>query len=133
MNREYLEKQVEEWAKSGQDYESIRAQLAKKGLSREEQKSLLKLADQHILQYELAHQHRNKAIIRMILGAAMLLLGLGITFGSRALGGSSYYVAYGSMLTGAWILWKGYQVYKAPPPQVRPADLLRKRKRFERF
>jgi len=133
MNLEQLEEQVAQWAAKGQDYEVIKDQLARKALSKEEEKKLLRLADQHILQYELAHQFRNKAIIRMILGGAFLIIGLSVTFGSIALEGSRYYIAYGAILTGAWILWKGYQLYNTPPPVIRPGDLLRKRKRFERF
>jgi hypothetical protein len=133
MDLSYYEEQVREWAAEGQDYEAIRHQLIIRGLSKEDQKTLLRLADQHILQYEFAQQARTNAIVRMIMGGAILFLGLFITLGSMYIMKNQYLLTYGLILAGAWILKGGYKLYKAPPSEVRASSFLRKRKKFERF
>ncbi|MCG8330541.1 MAG: hypothetical protein MI974_22790 [Chitinophagales bacterium] len=133
MNIEYITEQVRQLAESGKDYDDINMYLSKKGLSPEDKKKLLKLADQHILQYEFARQVRSKAVVRMILGGAILFIGLLITFGTMLMGNSQYILAYGAILVGAWILKEAYKAYKRPVEKFDARSLVRKRSKFDRF
>lgn len=133
MNIEDIREQVCQLAESGKDYDDIKRYLSKKGLSSEDKKKLLKLADQHILQYEFARQARSKAVVRMILGGVILFIGLLITFGTMLMGNSQYILAYGAILVGAWILKEAYKAYKRPVQKFDARNLVRRRNKFDRF
>ena len=133
MDIKFYEEEVYRWIDEGADYQDVKHKLVQKGLSKEDMKSIMKKVDNYLLQLEFYQQKKANALAFMIFGGAALAIGLYITLGSFINGKSWRIITYGAIITGAWALYKGYQRYNAPMDEIKPRELLRKRKMFERF
>lgn len=133
MDINFYEEEVYRWIDEGADYLEVKKKLTQKGLSDDDMKSLLTEADNYLLQLEFYQQKRANALAYMIFGGASLITGLYITIGSFVDGKSWRIITYGAIITGAWALYKGYQKYNSPMDEIKPRELLRQRRMFERF
>ncbi|MCB0705943.1 MAG: hypothetical protein KDC34_11560 [Saprospiraceae bacterium] len=117
---------------NGKDYLDVKKYLESLQLEKEAEKLLLLKADEMLVQYQLFSQHKTQAINVMLAGGLILLIGLAFTIGTYILGKSRYILAYGIILSGAWILKRGYAKYRLSPEQALQSTKGRKGK-FERY
>lgn len=127
-----IEAYCQELAFQGVEYEDIRKELEQFQLSEEERRQLLDKTDEFIVQYQLHQQHKAGALVQMLLGGAVLSIGLAVTIGTYLSDGSHYVIAFGAILAGYWGLRKGYSKYKEPPGRYEIRGL-KKRSKFNRF
>ena len=108
----------------GDSYDTIRQALR----ARESQFSeaavddALNRIDDYVIQYQLAVQAQSKAFNQMIMGAAVFLLGAGISGYSYFLGARQFLLAYGAIIGGAWVLLQGWKIYRLPLEELVPTS-----------
>ena len=90
--------------------------------------------DELVVRYELARADQQKNKSEILMGGVVLVIGLTITFGTFISGASSYVLAFGAILGGAWVMKEGYKKYRTPlKDRIVETPLSAKRRRFDRF
>lgn len=128
MNLEYAISLARELAFEGEDYDTIKRKIKPK-LSDDDLSVAMRMADEFIVDYELATQEKSKILSYIIMGGGIFLLGIIITSYTFFSGASEYIIAYGSILGGAWFAVRNFILYKKPIEDFAPRKG-RLRKRF---
>ncbi len=122
MDQQGLLEIVKEMAFGGRDYESIVTELEKhKGSIPEESMNLVKRKiDDYIVTYQLGNQERSKALNQVFIGVFLFLFGMGITGYTYLSSNSQYVLAFGAILSGAWVAKEEYKSYRKPIEELIP-------------
>jgi len=128
MNLEDAISLAKELAFEGEDYDTIKRKIQPK-LSDDDLKIAMRMADEFIVDYELATQEKSKVLNYMIIGVGILLLGIIITSYTIFSGASQYIISYGAILGGAWFTIRNFILYQKPIEDFAPRKG-RFRKRF---
>lgn len=114
MDEYKLFEQVKSMAYEGMAYEDIRRKMKDQITDPDLLRTVMVKANQHIVEYQLALQEKARALNQMIIGAVILILGVGITIYTYFSLQNQYVLVYGAILVGAWILKEGYKKYNQP-------------------
>lgn len=106
---------VEDWVNNGDDYSSIKQNLAQSKLSESDQLKLLSRADDFIVQREHYENQQSQALAQMILGATILLTGFLFWYFVTQTGTGQRLLFGIALVGGAFILKRGYDKYRQPP------------------
>ena len=122
MEYQELRAIIQEMAFNGKDSYEIEKELEKnRGKFSDESINLAKRdIDDYIVNFQLASQKKSKALNQILIGSFLFLIGIGVT-GYTYFGNTRQYIlAYGAILTGAWILKEGYKIYRKPIEELIP-------------
>jgi hypothetical protein len=132
MNRSVDELLETCWDKvfAGEDYLDIKRFLQQQNLDEEALQVLLLKTDEFIVAYQLHQQKRTRALIEILIGGLLLLIGIAflLTIKTTSRGGDLF--IYGAIIFGAWIMRGGYNKYRLPPEEYE--DPGKMRGKFER-
>ncbi len=127
-----LLKETEKLLKKGFDKDQIIKQLNVNVLPKDIAKKILFKIDDEIVKNELISQTRNFSMIKIIGGSVTLIIGLLVTFVSYSARGSSYIVAFGAIISGAWLLKEGYKESKLQDEDFKLRTKTFKKNKFKR-
>ena len=114
MDLEQIEEMVWELAFEGKNYFEIEEEILKsQGLS-VLPKDVINIINDCLIDYQMASQVKEQALTQIILGVAVILIGIGIAFFPFFERRSQNLLAWGALLVGAWTLKEGYKKYKSP-------------------
>lgn len=80
--------------------------------------------DDFVIMFQMAEQAKSNAFLQMVMGAFLLILGLGITVYTIIALKSQFVLMYGGILAGAYFFWKGYTTYKKPLTDLVPEKIV---------
>lgn len=131
MSLESLIEESRKMAYEGADYLDIKKKMSLKAGSTENLNFIMLKADGFIAEYQLAHQERSKVINYILIGAFLLILGLGLTVYSYFISRSEFMLLYGAIIVGAYLVLKNLLILKKPIEDFIPQESkFRKRKKY---
>ncbi len=107
----YLEKSKQE----GFEIDQVRKELESKEVPEKEIRVIVKLVDSEIQKRALIKTSRNKSREFVVIGAALTIIGAGITIGTYTgiiPSGNSYLIVYGPLIVGISLLLGGWMESK---------------------
>ena len=129
-----IEELVEQKLEGG-SYSKIRLQLAERGHSEEEIKSIIREVDDRVLRAEIEDGARDRARSWNRIGLALAAVGLILTIGSNAgwiLKGTPRWVVYSPFFAGILLMLYGRQLLqKRPDPFEKGPGRIRKRRPYK--
>ena len=129
-----IEKNILELSKKlvyeGKEYHEIKDELTRLSLDHQTIEKVLDEVDQYIVDFQLASQEKGNILNQMIIGGVLFIIGAGITGYTYAIGNRQYILAYGAILSGAWIFKEAYKKYKLPIEDFIPRNKRFKRKNY---
>ena len=122
-----------EMAYSGRDYLEIKREVQAHDIDEEGLKKVMRQADEFIVNYQLASQTRAALLNQMIVGLAVLVIGLAFFGYTYFSGGNRYAVPLAIVLAGYWWFRKNYRRYRRPVEELLPRTKETYKSKFQRF
>ena len=120
-------------AYSGRDYLDIKQEVAKYAASEEDLKKAMREADEFIVHYQLASQTRATLLNHMIIGLAVLVIGIAYFVYSYFSVGGRYTIPLVIVLAGYWWFRKNFRRYRRPIEELVPKTKAAYKSKFQRF
>ena len=76
--------------------------------------------DDHLVAFQLATQEKAKGFNQLIMGGTLFFIGASITGFTYFSNKDNYILAYGAILSGAWIAKEGYKICSKPLEDLVP-------------
>ena len=133
MNVHELIELSREMAYSGQDYLQIKREVIDLAASEEDVKKVMQRADEFIVNYQLAGQTKAALLNHMIVGLAVLIIGIAIFLYTYFSAQNQYVAPLGIMLVGYWWFRKNFRRYQRPIEELVPRTKETYKSKFHRF
>ncbi|MBR9922023.1 MAG: hypothetical protein GYB31_14375 [Bacteroidetes bacterium] len=121
-----------EWVFDGKDYLDIKKELESRKIDAETIKLLLLKTDEIIVEYQFFQQHKTNALITLLAGGVIFLIGLLASLTAFAITKGFRYFSLALAVFGAYLFKVGFQRYRLSPNEVSIPESKRKGK-FDRY
>jgi hypothetical protein len=116
----------------GADHLEVHKALREIPLSDQQIKEILIVIEPDFVKYQLAYQERIKVLNQVMVGAFILIIGMGVTVYSVITVGYIFKFCYGLLLGGVWWTFRNYLRYRQPMESFIPSQEFVRKRRFRK-
>jgi hypothetical protein len=132
VEEQNLIEQARKYIYTGADHMEVRNVLKEMHISDQQIREVLVVIEPDFVKYQLAGQERTKVLNQVMVGAFILIIGIGVTAYSIITLGYVFRIGYGLLLSGAWWIFRNYQRYRQPIEHFITYEVFVRKRRFRK-